>query len=297
MSRLRIRSLKPEFYDDEKIKAISRDARYVAIGLITRADDRGRQSNTLQVILGHIYPGGDVQPKQLERWLKEVVDVRFAREYTIGPFSYLWLPHFWRHQMINRPTESSLPPHPDDAYQHLPIKEAIKEYRSDHDREQLSEKITEKVPEFVSVDLTPPRAGARSAPFLSQGSTNNQGEGKVDAREREVFDAWVGATGRDATRTQFDAKRQRCIRKALASHGLDDCLAAVRNIGRDPWARGSNDRQKRFDDVKHALGDAERIERWRDWTPQTRPDPPASERKPWRAAGERLIAQQIGGAA
>lgn len=83
-----------------------------------------------------------------------------------------------------------------------------------------------------------------------------------------VFDAWVKATERDAARTKLTADRRRRIVKALASHGLDDCLAAVTNIGLDEWARGANDRGRRFDDIEHALGTAARLERWRDQTPR-----------------------------
>jgi hypothetical protein len=85
---------------------------------------------------------------------------------------------------------------------------------------------------------------------------------------RTIFDAWVAATERDAAKTKLTADRRRLTEKALGSHGLADCLAAVRHIGADAWARGHNDRQTRFDDLKHALGSSERIERWRDQQPR-----------------------------
>jgi hypothetical protein len=84
----------------------------------------------------------------------------------------------------------------------------------------------------------------------------------------QVFGTWVTATERDASKTKLTPDRRRRIERAIGSHGLDDCLAAVRHIGADDWARGKNDRGRRFDDIKHALGDAERIERWRDRTPR-----------------------------
>lgn len=84
-----------------------------------------------------------------------------------------------------------------------------------------------------------------------------------------IFDQWIKATGRDPQRTKLTADRRRRIQAALKSHGLADCLQAVRNIGRDAWAGGDNDRGQPFNDVQHALGNAERIERWRDWTPPT----------------------------
>lgn len=97
-----------------------------------------------------------------------------------------------------------------------------------------------------------------------------------------VFDAWVNATGRNPNRTKLTPDRRRRIRKALGSHGLDDCLAAVANIGRDAWAGGENDRGTPFNGIEHALGSAERIERWRDWRPPLAAQP--RPRKPWDGA-------------
>lgn len=77
-----------------------------------------------------------------------------------------------------------------------------------------------------------------------------------------VFGEWITATGRDAVRTKLTAGRRRRIVKAIESHGEEMCLAAVRNIGADPWAAGQNDRGRPFNDIEHALGTAERIERW-----------------------------------
>lgn len=98
-----------------------------------------------------------------------------------------------------------------------------------------------------------------SRPVPSSPTEKNTGE------VEQVWESWLAATGR--SRSVLDAKRKRIIDAALKSHGLDDCLAAVRNIGADPWAGGANDRGKPFNGIEHALGSAERIERWRDAVP------------------------------
>lgn len=110
----------------------------------------------------------------------------------------------------------------------------------------------------------------------SQGGTDDARDNAPDPPWRRVFDEWMAATERDPARTKLTPDRRRRIDKALDSHGLDDCLAAVRHIGADGWARGANDRGRRFDDIEHALGSAERIERWRDQ--QQRTIGPAPER-------------------
>ena len=84
-----------------------------------------------------------------------------------------------------------------------------------------------------------------------------------------VFAEWLSSTRRPASRTKLTPERRSTIKRALAAHGLNDCLAAVRNIGASEEARSGYGRGTRFDDIKHALGTAERIERWRDWQPPT----------------------------
>lgn len=131
-----------------------------------------------------------------------------------------------------------------------------------------------------------PMGGAKSAPaqdlrpgkICAEGAQNTTSGGagsapkpsrtiKESSGVERVFDKWVEATDRDSARTKLTPDRRRRIRNAISSHGVEDCLAAVSNIGRDQWARGDNDRGRRFDDIDHALGTTERIERWRDWKP------------------------------
>ncbi len=105
-----------------------------------------------------------------------------------------------------------------------------------------------------------PKGGEKFAPKPSLREPSIEPSSPV----KLVFDEWVAATNRDPSKTKLTEDRRHRIRLALASHGQADCVAAVRNIGRDAWAAGENDRGRRFDDIKHALGNAERIERWRD---------------------------------
>lgn len=176
MSRERIRTIKPEFFRDEKIKSLPLDARYVCIGLISRSDDRGRQANEQQAILGHVFPSGDVTVRRLTQWIVEIVETGFVRLYAVGPFEYLWLPNFWKHQVINKPTESDYPSHPDDPYGLLPIREGIQAFRQD----QLQEGLPDELPEFLPDDLRSPRASARSVPFRSSKEGGTGGNHHAD---------------------------------------------------------------------------------------------------------------------
>lgn len=182
MSRERIRTVKPEFFRDEKIKSLSRDARLLAIGLISRSDDRGRQANEERAIVGHTFPGGDVSLRQLAKWTGDILAVGFARLYGEAPFEYLWLPNFWKHQVINKPTESDYPPHPEERFAHIfPIKDAIRAFRKEQDREAGRDERPDKLPEFLREEVRPPRAGAHSVPIRSVVDGTSQGTAWLDA--------------------------------------------------------------------------------------------------------------------
>lgn len=113
MSRPRIRTIKPESWQDEKIGPLSRDARLLFWVLITMADDEGRLRATLTMILGHGYPYDEDAPRKLPRWLEELERTEMIVRYENDRKPYIAFRHWRRHQKINRPVESKLPPPPD----------------------------------------------------------------------------------------------------------------------------------------------------------------------------------------
>lgn len=112
MTRPRIRTLKPETWADEKIGALSRDARLLFIGLITMADDDGRFRALSSAICGHVFPYDDDALKRVDRWMAELEDQRLVTRYESGGFTYGSLNGWARHQRINRASISELPPPP-----------------------------------------------------------------------------------------------------------------------------------------------------------------------------------------
>lgn len=110
MTRPRIRTIKPELWQDEKIGAVSRDARLLFVGLITMADDDGRFRAQPSVILGHAFPYDDDAPKRLTRWLTELLEVGLIQQYEVDGRRYGVLPNWKKHQRISHPSASILPP-------------------------------------------------------------------------------------------------------------------------------------------------------------------------------------------
>lgn len=112
MSRPRIRSLKPECWQDEAIGALSMGARLLFVGLITMADDEGRFRAQPSMLLGQLFPWDDVPPRKLAEWLAELEAGRLIVRYEIEGKPYGAFRNWRRHQRINRPTASELPQPP-----------------------------------------------------------------------------------------------------------------------------------------------------------------------------------------
>lgn len=110
--RPRIRTLKPECWQDQKLGRVSRDARLLWTVLITLADDEGRFLSLPSVVLGHGYPYDADAPKKLAAWMEELVDERLVEIYVVDDIHYGWLPKWHLHQRVNRPKASTLAPPP-----------------------------------------------------------------------------------------------------------------------------------------------------------------------------------------
>lgn len=111
MSRPRIRTVKPEIWQDARVMQVSRDARLLFVALITLADDEGRMLASPAAVVGHAYPNDKDAAKKLDRWFTELEAIGLALRYPHGGLVYAWLPG-WGNQKINRPARSRLPAPP-----------------------------------------------------------------------------------------------------------------------------------------------------------------------------------------
>ena len=108
----RIRSVKPDIWQDEEFGNISHDARLLFLGLITQADDEGRQNGANRLVWSLLYPWEDFNPDALEGWLGELEMARLIQRYEKNGRVYISLPSWKKHQKISHPTPSKLPKPP-----------------------------------------------------------------------------------------------------------------------------------------------------------------------------------------
>ncbi|HXH77146.1 HNH endonuclease [Nocardioides sp.] len=109
----RIRSVKPEFWDDEAIGLLSRDARLLYVATWNMADDEGLLRWTASFCKASAFMyDDDLDVGAITALMGELTDAQLIRPYTGGKArqSLAWVVQFAKHQKPNRPQPSKLPP-------------------------------------------------------------------------------------------------------------------------------------------------------------------------------------------
>jgi hypothetical protein len=110
----RKRMIDPDFWSDEKLGQCKRDERLFFMGLISNADDEGRGRGNIKLLKATIFPyDDDIKVKDVEQMACSLISKGMAIFYVIDGQEFYCLPNFSKHQVINKPTESKLPPMPE----------------------------------------------------------------------------------------------------------------------------------------------------------------------------------------
>ena len=116
----RTRSVKPEFWDDEKLATVSRDARLTFIGLWTNSDDYGVVKGHPSWLKNTIYPYDDIRLADFQKWLKELESLCCIVPFSSNGEKYYYIKHFLKHQTINHPSKRINPEPPSTFSSTLP---------------------------------------------------------------------------------------------------------------------------------------------------------------------------------
>lgn len=106
----RIRSLKPEFWESEKVGRLDALTALTFVGLISLADDEGRGRGNIPYLLGRLHPLRGVLPEELGKALRLLSAVNLAQFYEVDGASYYALPGWKENQYIEKPSKSKFPP-------------------------------------------------------------------------------------------------------------------------------------------------------------------------------------------
>src|SRR6185312_730002 len=106
----RIRTIKPEFVQSESVGRLSREARLLFVQLWTIVDDEGRARAASRMLASLLYPYDDDAPKLIDAWLTELETQQCVRRYEVEGATYLEILNWLKHQKIDKPSKSKIPP-------------------------------------------------------------------------------------------------------------------------------------------------------------------------------------------
>lgn len=108
----RIRSIKPQFFSDEKVGKLTRDARLLFIGIWCWSDDEGIIIWLPEYLRSIIFPYDGFTVQEVQALMKQLTNKKMVRAYRTKRNhgeTYAQVVNFNVHQRINRPQPSSLP--------------------------------------------------------------------------------------------------------------------------------------------------------------------------------------------
>lgn len=106
----RIRSIRPELWDAQKLGSLSVLARLTFIGLISIADDQGRGRGDVRFLMARLHAyASDISRPQFEEAVRVLAESKMVRFYEIDGAQYYTLPGWKTHQKIDKPKDSLLP--------------------------------------------------------------------------------------------------------------------------------------------------------------------------------------------
>jgi len=112
--------IKTEFWDDQKLATISRDARLTYIALWNFSDDYGVVKGHHAWLKNNIYPYDEkLNIETFKKWLLELESLKRIIPFSQNGEVYYYIPKFEVHQTINRPSLQRNPEPPDNIYEEL----------------------------------------------------------------------------------------------------------------------------------------------------------------------------------
>lgn len=241
----RIRTIKPEWLEDELLAAASDEARVLSVALILMADDYGRGRASAASIAAGAWryqlerEDGEQARETLaraSRALRELLAIRFVAVYEVAGQRYFEIRNWNRHQKVDRPSKPRIPEPP--AGIHEQNRDRAEPSRDT--RESLA-RPSENTRETLATDLrpVPPTTDLRPA--------------SVDPPARapaRVADPVPMAEER-ASLSAFDA---RCA--AL----VETIAAACREVRRQPPPPACSHQSREVTDIARWLGTAGEVD-------------------------------------
>ncbi len=246
----RIRTVKPEWLDDEKLGGASDAARILSIGLVLLADDYGRGRAHPMFLASHVWSYGDPHETltKVSGALSELSEMGFVRVYEASGQRYFEIRNWSKHQKVQHAGKPRVPEPPEEEKPN----DSPAESAPNPSLMRVSGDSHETLTPDLDHDLIPPTTTTTPKAAAPPRAPR--------ADVVEVFEHWRKEWGKTAA-AKLDKKRTKKIEEALASYGLDAVKRAISGYRRSPHHMGENDTQTRYDDIELFLRDAAHIEK------------------------------------
>lgn len=198
---------------------ISRDARLCFIMLWTISDDAGRLRGNSRMLASLLFPYDDDAKELMPGWLDELEAEGCIRRYVVGKDSYIQIENWLAHQKVDKPSPSKIPA-PDDAYANsredsriLPVGPRTKDQGpKDQGEDQLPAEPASQPTSSNRGTRLP--ADWQLTPELAQWSITERPGFPVMTEAAKFRDYWTAKTGKDATKSDWDATWRNWVRNA-----------------------------------------------------------------------------------
>lgn len=226
---MRIRTVKPEFWEDEGLASVPAETRLLAIGLLNVADDEGYFKANAKLIKAQIFPYEDSM--NIPGMLQELSKIGYLSlgEGCDDAKPYGHVVKFTTHQVVSKARPSKIK----DIY-----------------------KITEcsgNVPGTVYDDS------------IRKGKEGKGKEGNISSSKAElteVFDHWVARMGK-AGNAKFTKDRETKVRARIKEgYTVEQLKQAVDGCAESPWHQGENPNNQVYNDLELICRSGSQVEKF-----------------------------------
>ena len=233
---MRIRTIKPEWLDDERLVLAPATARVLSVSLIVMADDAGRGRANVTMLAARVFPGETCPRTTAADSLACLVSARFVEVYEVDGQTYYQIRNWAKHQKIDRPKRSQLPPPPCNVAE---SKDSTIDRRAIVDSSTIHRRaVDEETSEDRDLDRTPTGTGTPATTAVTEPTIS-------DTYSRLRSEAWKAKHGKPGGRYQRSPRDYDPMHHAIAFFaGESDPLAALddsmRGYFADEWATGAD---------------------------------------------------------
>lgn len=243
MSR-RIRTIKPEWLDDELLALASSDARVLSVALILLADDYGNGRASKLILGGQVFPGKPIEI--VIAALAELVAIRYISIYSVDGQSYYSIRNWSKHQRVDKPGKNMVPM----PSQGTDLVTVTEEGKIPASRGSISlpdpgpdlttdSGDTKSVANSVADPIDPPKASNRK--HITAFENSFKPPASKDPKVLQVHAAWQKATGRPDVFTHTYDNDADCISRAIDAYGLENTMLVAKFCMEDGMVSGKTD--------------------------------------------------------